>query len=77
MDILTMEPTSFSSGIPVSYRVKGLSEAQTVEIFLKEHRFTEVWKVRFGGRGRLTGSYDSPEAALLALQTGKLSVAGA
>jgi hypothetical protein len=72
---LTLEPISFSSGVPVSYRILGLPHGQTGELVLKEHRSIEIWKIRFGGRGRFRGHYSSAEMALLDLQTGKFNAA--
>jgi hypothetical protein len=72
---LTMEPTAYSSGVPVSYRVIGMPDGQTAELIQKTARRIEVWKVRFGGRGRFSGQYDSPEMALVAIQNGKISAA--
>jgi hypothetical protein len=74
-DTLTMEPTRYSSGVPVSYRVLGMPDGQTADLVLKTLRFVEVWKVRFGGRGKFSGKYNSPEMALVAIQNGKITAA--
>jgi hypothetical protein len=72
-DTLAMEPTAFSSGIPVSYRVLGLSGGQTAELRFKKTRRAEIWKVRFGGRGKFSGQHDSAELALMAIQNGRIT----
>jgi len=64
---LTVEPISFSSGVPNRYRVLGLPDGQTAEIFLKRTGSTETWKIRMGQARRYRGRYGSEEEALSAI----------
>ena len=68
---LTMEPISYSSGIPTRYRVLGLPKGQTAEIALRHVRSAAMWKIRFGQAGRYSGSYRSDDEALAAIQANR------
>ena len=70
-DRFSLEPVSFSSGIPDRYEVLGLPHGQTAEIVLQMVRGVETWKIRIGGTGRFRGGYKSADAALSVLQAGK------
>jgi hypothetical protein len=65
---LTLEPISFSSGVPNCYQVLGLPDGETAEITLRITRMVEAWKVRYNDRGRFTGAHKTAEAALAVLQ---------
>jgi hypothetical protein len=64
---LTLEPLSFSSGVPSRYRVLGLPDGQTAEIAYRVIRSIEVWKIK-RDTGKLAGVYTSAEEALNVLQ---------
>jgi hypothetical protein len=64
---LTIEPLSFSSGVPSRYRVLGLPEGETAEIAYRVIRLIEVWKIK-RNKGRLGGVYANAEQALGVLQ---------
>ena len=65
---LTMEPISFSSGVPTRYRILSLPEGQRAEIALKRVWPVDVWKIRFDQTGRFRGNYRSEEDAFTAVQ---------
>jgi hypothetical protein len=60
----TLQPISFSSGVPNRYGVLGLPDGQTAEIALKRVRSIEMWKFRIGETGRYRGKYRTAEDAL-------------
>lgn len=66
--LLRLEPTKFSSGVPIHYDVLGLRDGLIAEIILRNVRMASVWKSRVGGKGRYRGSHRSAEDALAALQ---------
>ena len=65
---ITLEPVSYSSGVPVHYRVLGLANGETADIVIRRVRSIEVWKIKLGPAGRYRGTYRSEEEALSALR---------
>ena len=65
---LSMFAVSYSSGSPNHYRVLGMPEGESADLFLRIKRTVETWKIRRNDEGALKGAYKNADEALVALQ---------